>query len=321
MFRSTKTTPPVSNGQTYIPPHIEGAMAEHVQQSMPAHLQKYRGGNTFIPEHAQDEMTRHLENAVPSHMKQYAGAYMQQRVVEPSLARRAATTPPTPPPEPAAAPAAPGVAPAVPASQNPQSQSPEDSYAFITNPEQPKGPSKFSGLFTASLPIRIGLLAGGLLILVVLFVIMRGLLSNAPDMTPFVTIAQEQQELIHLVSNTPNQQHLSSGSRNLAATMNASLISTQGATIQYLTNNHKKLNEKQLNLKISAETDTQLTDAAAAGTYNTSFNEVIQAKLNAYANTLQQTYKKTTGKNGRTLLENSYQQAQLFQVQLDQATN
>ncbi len=158
MFRPSKpTVPGTQDRQTYIPPHIESAMAERVQQSMPAHLKKYQGGNTYIPGHAQAEMTQHLENSLPPHMKQYAGAYMQQNVVGPSIARRSAAAAPIPP-EPAATPPAPVVAgmalqnpveqPGQPAGtvapgqappQSPvaapnQSQSPDQAYNFITNP-------------------------------------------------------------------------------------------------------------------------------------------------------------------------------------------
>jgi hypothetical protein len=310
---------------------------------MPAHLQKYKGGNTFIPEHAQNEMTQHLKSALPQHMKQYAGAYMQQRVVEPSLAKRGSFAAPAPSSEtPAVAPHPPVVvSPSVPnlavqpPPQNPptsgpqasytqptdQPQSPDQSYAFITNPAQPPKQSRFSGFRSSSLPIRIGVIAGGLLVLLVVFLVLRGLLSSSPKLDSFVTVAQEQQELIHLVENSNQQASLSASSQNVAATMLASLTTSQGETIKYLTSNGKKIDAKQLNLKVSAATDTQLTDAEAAATYNQTFREILQTKLKAYESTLSSTYNQTQGKKGKALLKDSYRQAQLFQTQLSESAN
>lgn len=341
MFGSSKPGQPIPDRQKYIPPHFESAMAEHVQQSMPAHLEKYRGGNTYIPEHAQEEMTRHLENALPEHMKQYAGAYMQQRVVEPSLARRGAVTPPAPPDSTSATPHAPVVSPdlqalsaqtAAPsgtnsaagmpqASYDGQAQQPapaDQPYQFITNPKLPRAQSPVSKLLNnAALPVRIGIMAGGLLVLFVLFMIFKGLLSSSPDFTPFVAVVQEQQELLHVIASSDNQQaNLPLNIQNLSSTMEVSLSSSQAQTIQYLTTNKKKINAKELNLKVSATTDAQLKSAQQAATYSQTYTDVLEAQLNSYASTLAQAYNKATGPKGRALLKDSYRQVQLFQMQL-----
>ena len=338
---STKPASDIQDRQTYIPPHVESAMAEHVQQSMPAHLQKYKGSNTYIPEHAQAEMTQHLEDSLPQHMKQYAGAYMQQNVVEPSLDRR--STPRTPvDPIPAPTSSAPTVspipqnpaqagavtqpsttvAPAYPAQSPAPNQDPDQPYDFITNAAQPpKEPflNKVPG--GNSLVGRIGLAVGGLVVLLVVFLIFKGLLSGPTNVDSFVTIAQQQQELIHLATNASQQPGTSVSNKNLAATMQASLTSSQAATTQYLATNGKKINQKQLDLKVSAATDKQLTDAATAGSYNETFKDVIKNKLATYGATLDQTYRSGPGPKGKTLLEDSYRQVQLFQTQLETPVN
>ena len=333
MLGSTKSAPAAQDRQTYIPPHIESAMAEHVQQSMPAHLQKYKGSSTYIPAHAQAEMTEHLESSLPPHMKQYAGAYMQQNVVEPSLNRRSSPRTPVEPSAPVISPNVPSQAdatvqpatnggPAYPAQAPTVSQNPDQPYDFITNPAQaPKQPLTTRLPGGSSMIGRIGLLAGGLLALLIVFLIFRGLLTGPSNLDSFVTVAQEQQELIHLAANASQQDSLPAADKNAAATMQASLTSSQAATIQYLTTNKKKVNEKLLNLKVSAAIDKQLTDAAAAGTYNQTFHEIIESKLTAYANVLSQAYKQNPGPKGKTLLQDSYQQAQLLQTQLDTPAN
>jgi hypothetical protein len=330
MFQRTNPVPGLQDRQTYIPPHIENAMADHVQRSLPPHLKKYRGGNTYIPAHAQTEIAQHLENSLPPHMKQYAGAYMQQHVVEPSLTRRG-SSPPSPvvhsgvqnPGGPPGATVQPSVSAPAPTTNQNQSSDPDQSYAFITNPQQPVKPSLLASLPGGnSLIVRIGLVAGGLVVLVVIFGIFRSLLFSGPDLTSFVTIAQEQQELIHLATNVSEQEGgVSAGNQNLAATIQASLTSSQATTIKYLTTNHKKINEKQLQLKVSAATDTQLTAAAAAGTYNQTFRDIMQSKLTIYGNTLATAYKQGFGPKGQALLTDSYRQQQLFQTQLKESIN
>lgn len=339
MFRSSKPDPALSQRGAYIPPHIESAMTNHVQESMPAHLKKYRGGNTYIPEHAQAEMTQHLESALPQHMKQYAGAYMQQNVIQPSLDRRGSAAPPAPPPESSVTPHAPGVptglqntvqtstvTPSAPPSAAPaatptanQAASPDQAYAFITNPVQsPKKSGIASILSSSSLPLRIALVTGGLLVLLVLFVIIRGLFTSSPAVDSFIPIVQEQQAIILLVSDAEKEggQNLSAGNKNVMATVNVSLTSSQTATIKYLNTNNKKLKPEQLNLKVSTATNKQLADAATSGTYNQVFHDILESKLAAYGNALNQAYKQNPGPKGKALLTDSYKQLQLMQTQL-----
>lgn len=288
-----------------------------------------------MPQRAENEMTKHLESTLPANMKQYAGAYMQQQVVQPGLekANFIAGSPPGPNPEAAAAPAAqvfqPGPPPSGPqenytpnAVPDQNRTAPDQPYNFITNPEPPaRQPlmSRFPG--GNSIIARVGLVGGGLLVLFIIFSILRGLLGGSPTLTSFITIAQDQQELIHLATNANLQQDLSTSNKNLAATMQLSLSSSQANLIKYFVANHKKINDKQLNLKVSKATDDQLTAAAAATTYNQTFQEIVQTKLTAYSKDLQQTYKQAKSKKGRALLKDGYNQAQLFQVQLTQATN
>lgn len=352
MFRSSKPQP-LQQRQTYIPPHIQNAMTQHLQQTMPAHLKKYQGGNTYIPEHAQAEIAQHLENSLPSHMKQYAGAYTEQHVVEPSLARRGAVRTPVeeaPAAKPAAAtaatqvftpnlamagaaagpgniqpvpgqsvdgPAAPGPGVVVGGSGTPNT-SPNEPYDFITNaPKTPKEPLLTRLPGGNSTTGRIVLVLGAVLILLTIFLIFKSLLTRTPNLDNFVTIAQQQQEIIHLNENAIEEQTISATNMTFASTVQATMSSSQKQTISYLTANHKKINAKQLNAKVSATTDSQLEDAAAATTYNQTFQEIMQAKLDTYGKTLQQTYKLTKGKKGRALLQDEYRQLQLYKIQLN----
>jgi hypothetical protein len=201
--------------------------------------------------------------------------------------------------------------------------SPDQPYSFITNPAPPPKQSLMGRLPGGnSIALRIGFVAGGLIVLLILFSVIKGAFSGGPDITTsFTTIVQDQQELIHLATNANLQPDLSTGNKNLAATMQGALASSQVKTISYLASSHKKINPKTLNLKVSQATDAQLTAAAAATTYNQTFHDIIQTKLTAYSSALQQTYKLDKGKKGRALLNDSYKQAQLLQAQLATPAN
>lgn len=336
MFRPSKPSQAAQNKHTYIPVDIQAAMAEHVQQSMPAHLKQYQGGDSFIPQRAENEMTKHLEKTLPPHLKQYAGAYMQQNIVQPSLGKPGTSVSPSSMPTgPSPIPHAPVLTVQPNTPQNgPQDSyaantvspaqeertAPDQPYAFITNPAQTPKQSPLARLPGGNSALMRGLvLLGGLLVLVIIFAIFKSLLGGGANLTPLVGIAQDQQELIHIATNASQQPSISAADQNLATTMRLSLASSQSETIAYLVGNHKKVTIKILDLKLSTTTDKQLSAAAAATTYDQTFQEVVQTKLTAYASALQQAYKLDNGKKGRALLTKSFQQTQLLQTQLTAA--
>jgi hypothetical protein len=163
---------------------------------------------------------------------------------------------------------------------------------------------------------------GGLVVLLILFSIVKGLLGGGSNLTPFISIAQDQQELIHLTTNATQQQSqgqsMTTIDQNFAITSQLSITSAQAAIIKYMATNGKKVNTKTLSLRINTATDTQLTGSAAAGNYDQTFQAIMKDKLVAYSNGLKQAYKQTSGPKGRTLLADDYRQAQLLLVQLNQ---
>jgi len=189
-------------------------------------------------------------------------------------------------------------------------------YSFILNPEKPTRKRGLPGS-SSSMLVRIGIVAGGLLILLIIFSILKSALAGHPNTTGFITAAQEQQELIHLSTNASQQTGLSTTNLNSALTTQLSLTSGQHDILAYLQNNHVKVKTKLLNLQVSKTLDEQLTTAAAASTYNQTFHDVMKSKLTAYALTLKQTYAHTKGPKGRALLSQQYDAAQLLLQQLD----
>ena len=337
-------TNPFMERHTYIPPHVKRAMERHAQQSMPAHLKQYtQDGHDNIPMHAQQAMAEHMEQTLPADMKQYAGAYVQQQMVSPGattpdsgprsapgVIRPASFTPdqnhlqaaaeqpvagqtvtPDGPPG-VVAPDYPGGQAAPPAAQP---------YDFIINPEKPSRPKLKLPVLPAnsSLAVRVLAAVGGLLVLVIAFIIIKGLVAPGPNLTPFIGIVQDQQELIHLAGAAGRQQQsgISTSSQNFAVTTQLSITSSQSAILKYLLANGQKVAPKVLVIKVSATIDSQLTAATAATTYDQTFRSIMKTQLTAYKNALKQVYNQTSGKNGHALLSNDYDQANLLLTQLN----
>lgn len=168
--------------------------------------------------------------------------------------------------------------------------------------------------------VRIGVVAGILLVLLAGFVIVRSILSGGSNLDQFVAIGQQQQELIHLAENASAERGLSNTNKNFAVTAQVSLKSSQRELLQYLRSNKQKVDGKQLSMTISSATDKELETAAKNGTYNKDFYEVMKAKLDRYQTSLKQTYNQTEGPKGRELLSNEHKKAQLLAKQLNAPT-
>lgn len=209
--------------------------------------------------------------------------------------------------------------PALPNNSGPVVSPPQHgAYEFIVNPEKPPRRPSFS--LPGSPIVRVVYIAGTFLVLLIVFNIIKGQVGKS-NFTPYVGIAQEQQEMIHLVTNAGQQTNLSAATQNFAATAQLSLTSSRDATAQYLANNHQKINAKVINLKVSTAVDDQLTNAATAGTYDQSFQTIMKSRLTTYVSDLKQTYQQTKGQRGHALLNDDYNQAQLLLIQLNLASS
>lgn len=191
-------------------------------------------------------------------------------------------------------------------------------YDFIMNPPAPPKKPLFGG-FGGSLLARVGLVGGGLVLLLIIFTVLQGFFKSEPPLDNIVTIAQDQQQLIHLSTGAMQQQNLTTSIKNFAATTQVTVTSSQSSTSAYLTENGKKVNVKELNLGIDPALDERLKTAAAATTYNQTFQEIMKAQLTEYMSHLEQAYEVIKGPKGQQLLRDQYQQAKLLLEQVDQA--
>lgn len=329
-----------------------------MQQSMPQHLRKYVDGSnsTYVPQHVEKQISQYMEKSMPAHMKQYAGAYMEQRVIRPNTANpHTAALRPQGPRQSSVAPMPdklklghsmssaqynvgwaenPGQQPAplTPAAQSyqepqqvpaqPQGTPNQPPYDFIMNPGAPQPPKRGPIPGGGSFAMRALYAAGALLLLFVLFVILKGVFfGNSTNAQSFLTIAQDQQALIHLANGTSEQTELSTVNTNFVATAQLSLKSSQSELIEYMATNGSKVDTNKLNAKISAAKDERLQTAAAATTYNETFKEIMDAELTNYISDLQKTYDQTEGEKGRELLSATYDQAVLLQTQLNSTSD
>ena len=183
------------------------------------------------------------------------------------------------------------------------------------NPAPPQRPKLFD-FGGNSKGIRVVLVLAGLFLLLVLFVVLKGVFGGKNTAIPaMVSVAQEQQVLAHLA--TEGTQNATSGSmKNFAYTTQLSLASQQRQTVNYLKANHHKTGSKELNLKVSKSTDAQLASALSASNYDPVFKSVMRNELKTYQNTLTEAYKQVAGPKGRALLSADYDAVQLLAKQL-----
>lgn len=191
----------------------------------------------------------------------------------------------------------------------------QNPYDFIVNPNQsgpkrpglPGGGSKFG---------RIAVVAGGAVLLLILLVAVKGLLSTSSiPAKSFTALAAQQQELVHLGSS--GMQNAQSGSvKNFALTARLSITTQQADLFTYLSNNGVKLSKKDLAKTLDTQLDAQLTSAASASNFDSTYTSIMKTELTNYQHSLQQTYNQTKGPKGRAMLSNDYDAAQLLLQQL-----
>jgi uncharacterized protein YpmB len=193
---------------------------------------------------------------------------------------------------------------------------PNPDYSFIMEP--PKPPKRplfnFGG---SSQTMRIILVVAAVFVLLIIFVGLKNILATSNKSAPsLVAVAQDQQELIHL-AQSGTQNATSANLKNFAYTAQLGLQSEQKDLVIYLKNNGHKTSTKELNLGISKALDTQLSAAITTSSYDTTFKQTMQAKLDAYEKAIQSAYNQTVGPKGRALLTDDIKAADLLLKQLN----
>lgn len=203
---------------------------------------------------------------------------------------------------------------------SPELQHPAE-YDFIMNPQKASTGGTLPSLSTGSSSWRrAAIVAGGFVLLIIIGVILKSALTSHPDMTTFVGIAQEQQELIHLTDSASQEKTLSTANKNFALTTKLSLATAQQNTLSYIQTNHHKVKDKELNLLVSATTDQKLTEASTENNYNPVFQQIITSELAKYERLLKAA-NASAGPNGRKLTAQQFNDEQLLKQQLANGGN
>jgi hypothetical protein len=319
-------------------------MAKRMQQTLPANLQYYQRSGGYVPPHIQQQMAQHMQQTLPANLKQYIGPYMQQRVATQYLTPEASlVAQSTPHPlsehqishdlthlserhELPGMTVSPTISPQTSKPQDEvQPSGPAEPYDFITNPPSPPKTSFLDVFHETSLPKLLGILGGGFVVCLLLIVILHSFLSTSFDLSPFLSVLQDQQELIHLTSevvqNPSEQAALPPTYNNFIATTQATVTSSQNQLINYLLLNKQKINPKDISLKELTTTDSQLLAAVTSNTFPSTFQSIMTTELNTYRADIRFAYNQTTGKNGHIELLNEYKQTGLLLKQLNEANS
>ncbi len=192
-------------------------------------------------------------------------------------------------------------------------------YDFIMNPGKP--PKKG---FSAGLPplaLKILLVLGGVFLVMVLVAIVLSFgSSKSIGKAELIGLAQTQQEIIR-ISDEGASAAVQQTTKNLATTAVLAIQTQQTQLLTLLEKNGIKTDDKQLALKQDANTDLKFKEATATSTFDTTFSQVIEEQLRAYAVTLQAYYNKTGSKSQRDMFGTDYTQAQLLLSQVPYTRN
>lgn len=179
-------------------------------------------------------------------------------------------------------------------------------YEFIVSPNTPnnaKGPGSNKKFF-----MLIGFIVGGMALLMGAAVVILNLTAPKGSTQGLQQIAQRQQEIIRLSKDTPASVGRAD-TKNFVTTVYFTMVSSQKTMLSTLGKQGVKMNTKDLALNKDPQTDTLLSNAAAAGTYDTTLAQTLTDQLKTYEGLLKSTYNDTTSKTTKAVLQSAYTDA------------
>lgn len=157
----------------------------------------------------------------------------------------------------------------------------------------------------------IALIAGGaigLILLLVLFFSIFG--GNSGPVEDLVSVTQQQTEILR-ISDEASRELNSTDAQKLSTLILAVVSSDRTKTINYMKENGRKVDAKELALKQSAEASQRLKNAQQNGQLNEVYTDIIIEYLEAYQSNLESIYP-TLGDNGKALVEQNATNVQLI---------
>lgn len=191
-------------------------------------------------------------------------------------------------------------------------------YEFILNPNQaPK--KKIGGKFGNHFVLTIAAIVGGALILMIILSFVINALSPAKiSKEDEIALAQTQTELLR-ISRQASSDAVQQVTKNLATTVEYTMVTQQKQTIDVLAKIKVKVNNKELALKQNATTDQKFATAKATSTFDQTYTEIIQTELTNYANTLKALSAKSASQSERDRMNDYYRQVQQLISQIPYA--
>jgi hypothetical protein len=182
-------------------------------------------------------------------------------------------------------------------------------YEFILNPDQaPK--KKLGGKFGNHFILTIAMIAGGAITLMIIVAVALNVLAPAKiSKEDLIGIAQTQAELLR-ISRQASGDSAQQTTKNLATTVEYTMITQQKQTMDVLAKNKVTLGKKELTLKQNATTDQKFTTAKSTSTFDQTYTEIIQTELTNYANTLKSMSGKSATTAERDRMSDYYRQVQ-----------
>lgn len=183
-------------------------------------------------------------------------------------------------------------------------------YDFIVNQApKPKKPSLLSS--QTSFVKRLLVIFGGAFGLIIVIIIIASIFSSKPKTSGLLSIAEQQATLIslaHSATTTAGQQI----TKNLAASVQLSLISNQLSVVNYLkTTGDSKLTITSLSTSQGAVLSKQLI-STPANTFDSEYVQLTQTQLASYLTLIKQTFSSSDPASQKILLSNSYASANLL---------
>lgn len=161
---------------------------------------------------------------------------------------------------------------------------------------------------------RIGIVAGGLVVLAVLIWVFIAVITKpvGVNTAALLAIAQKQTELAR-ISQAPANNAVQQPTQNFAETAYLTMLTNQTAFTTYIADHGApKPSVKTLSATKNTQTDTDLQNAQAAGTYDNTYITTAKNQLTAYSQALAQAYASSKRTSERQLLQDAYNQAQLL---------
>jgi hypothetical protein len=187
-------------------------------------------------------------------------------------------------------------------------------YEFILNPQQ--APKKKIGLGGNNFALTLAIIVGGAFVfMIILAMILNAFGSKTLSKDDLISLAQTQNELVRVsqaAAATANQQT----TKNLAVTIQLSMITEQKRSVDFLAKNGVKVDEKQLALKQNAQTDQQLASAKTTSTFDLVLSQLMQTELENYSRDLKTLNGKAANKTESDLTSDFYSQTQLLIAQI-----